>query len=91
MDRICGSKLRLETGIRVRSDLRAGRSVCYEYIDGAWYPIYDPNNPITPIPPLPNPVPPPTPGVQWLDCKSCTGTQNSDGTLSNVTCEVCYL
>jgi hypothetical protein len=78
----------LETGFRIRTDLKAGRSVCYEEINGAWYPIYDTNNP---IPPPPTPVPPSTPGVQWLDCKSCTGTQNADGTLSNVTCEVCYL
>ena len=86
MDKKPGCTEARKTSLKIRSDLRAGRSICYEEINGVWYPIYDPNNP-TPVPPAPTP----TPGVQWLSCQSCTGTQLAPGQLSNVTCEVCNL
>ena len=41
----------LQAGINIRSGLMAGRTVCYQEINGTWYPIIDPNNP--PFPHLP--------------------------------------
>jgi hypothetical protein len=76
----------IRTGFSVRSDLRAGRTVCYQEINGYWYPVVDPNNPVPPPP-----APTPTPGVQYLNCQSCTGTQTGTGQLSNANCQVCYL
>jgi hypothetical protein len=83
------SALHRTPGFAVRSALKAGRSVCYQEVNGVWYPIYDPNNPFPPTPVSPNPAP--EPGVQWLSCKSCTGTQVSPGQLATAKCEVCYL
>jgi hypothetical protein len=73
-------------GLPVRSDLRAGRSVCYQEINGVWFPISDTG---TITPPLPTPTP--EPGVQWLSCNSCSGTQINPGQLAPANCEVCYL
>jgi len=73
-------------GIGVRSNLKAGRSVCYQEIDGVWYPISDSSNPY-----YPTPTPAPNPNVQWLSCQSCNGTKVREGVLENATCEVCYL
>lgn len=78
-------KMKSLLGFSVQTGLRAGRSVCYEEINGVWYPIVDPNNPV------PSPTPPPVPGVQLLACKSCTGTESAPGNLVNASCEVCYL
>ena len=71
--------------IPVRAGIQAGRTVCYQEINGSWYPI-DPN-----YPPVPPPAPLPTPGVQWLGCKSCTGVQVAPGQLTGAQCEVCFL
>lgn len=74
--------------LRVRTGLRAGRTVCYQLVEGAWVPVLDSN---TPLPPLPNPTPAPPPGVQMLDCQSCTGSELAPGVLSNARCQVCFL
>lgn len=77
------------TALKVRSDLRAGRTVCYQLVEGGWVPILDSNAPVLPTP---APVPPaPPPGVQLLDCQSCTGSELAPGVLANATCSVCYL
>jgi hypothetical protein len=73
-------------GFAVRSNLKAGRSVCYQEVGGVWYPIPDPTYPYPPAP-----TPAPTPGVQWLNCQSCTGTKIGEGALQNAACEVCNL
>jgi hypothetical protein len=78
----------ISAAIRVRSDVRAGRTVCYQLVGDAWVPILDSN---TPLPPIPTPSPAPPPGVQMLDCQSCTGSELAPGLLSNARCEVCYL
>jgi len=80
------SSARKFMAIPVRSDIRAGRTVCYQLVDNAWVPIIDTN---TPLPPVPAPTPPS--GVQTLDCQSCTGSELAPGLLSNARCEVCYL
>lgn len=79
------NQVNFQLGLKVQTDLRAGRTVCYQEVNGVWYPIVDPNNP------TPTPTPPPEPGVQYLACKSCTGTQSAPGNLVNANCEVCYL
>ena len=77
------------SSLRVRSNIRAGRTVCYNYDEqtGIWYPS-DPNV----YPPPPAPVPPPPPGMgPWLSCQACTGTKIAEGHLKNAKCEVCTL
>lgn len=74
--------------LRLRTGLRAGRTVCYQLVEGAWMPVLDSD---APLPPLPNPTPAPPPGVQVLDCQSCTGSELTRGVLTNARCEVCYL
>jgi len=81
------SKKETRTGFAVRSGLCAGRTMCFQEINGVWFPTVDSNNPV----PLPTPVPTPTPGVQWLNCKSCVGSNVAAGQLAGATCEVCYL
>jgi hypothetical protein len=76
-----------KAGIKIRSDLKAGRTMCYQEINGIWYPIVDPNNPPAPTPP----APPPNPNVQWLSCQSCTGSAVSNYALQNASCEVCKM
>lgn len=73
---------------RVRTGLRAGRTVCYQLVDGGWVPVLDSNKP---LPLLPAPTPAPPPGVQVLDCQSCTGSELTPGVLTNAHCEVCFL
>jgi len=74
-------------GFAVRSGICAGRTMCFQEVNGVWLPVVDPNNPI----PVPTPVPPLTPGVQWLNCKSCVGSNVGPGQLAGATCEVCYM
>ena len=81
------SKKKLRMGFAVRSGLCAGRTMCFQEINGVWFPTVDSNNPI----PSPTPIPNPTPGVQWLNCKSCVGSNVGTGQLAGATCEVCYL
>jgi hypothetical protein len=78
----------LHAGIAIRSGLKAGTTMCYQQINGIWYPIIDPNNP-----PVPPPVTPttPNPNVQWLNCQSCQGSMVSDQSIQNATCEVCQM
>ena len=76
---------RFRFGLHVRSELRAGRTLCYQEINGAWYPIIDPV-----YPPVPTPITP-NPNVQWLACQSCTGTSVGASQLQNATCEVCRM
>jgi len=60
----------IPAGLQLRSGIKAGQSqvVCYQYINGAWYPVG------SVVPPYPAPVPPPTESsVQWLSCQSCKG------------------
>jgi hypothetical protein len=78
----------LHAGITVRCGLKAGRTMCYQEINGAWVPIFDPNYPPYPVPPTPTP---PDPNIQWLNCQSCQGTRVSDRALQNVNCEVCRM
>ena len=78
-------RLIMRAGISIRSGLKAGRTMCYQEINGVWYPIIDPNNP-----PLPTPVTP-IPNVQWLSCQSCQGSMVSDRALQNASCEVCKM
>jgi len=78
----------LHPGLPVRSGLKSGSTMCYQEINGIWYPIIDPNNP--PVPPPPTPTPP-NPNVQWLSCQSCQGTAVNNSALQNATCEVCQM
>jgi hypothetical protein len=78
----------LRAGISIRSGLMAGRTMCYQEINGVWYPIVDPNNPPVPVPPTPTP---PNPNIQWLSCQSCQGTMVSNTAMQNATCEVCRM
>ena len=67
--------------LKVRSGLKAGRTVCVNIPD-------DPNYPI--VPPNPTPNYPSGPGP-WLNCKSCRGTKVAEGRLQNAKCELCTL
>jgi hypothetical protein len=78
----------LPAGIGIRSGLKAGRTMCYQEINGVWYPIVDPNNPPAPVPPTPTP---PNPNIQWLSCQSCQGSMISNTAMQNATCEVCRM
>jgi hypothetical protein len=82
------------TSLRVRSDLRAGAIVCYDNSSGYLIPVVTPcstgNVIYPPVYPDPVPVVPTTPGVQWLSCQQCTGTQIGAGQLAPAKCEVCY-
>jgi hypothetical protein len=78
----------LRAGITVRSGLKAGRTMCYQEINGVWYPTIDPNYPPLPTPPTPTPV---DPSIQWLSCQSCQGNRVSDRSLQNANCEVCKM
>jgi hypothetical protein len=82
------SRSKLQAGIAIRSGIKAGRTMCYQEINGTWYPIIDPNNPPLPTPPIPTP---PNPNIQWLSCQSCQGTIVSDRSLQNASCEVCRM
>jgi hypothetical protein len=77
-----------QAGISIRSGLKAGRTLCYQEINGTWYPIIDPNNPPLPLPPTPTPT---NSSVQWLSCQSCQGSMISNTALQNATCEVCRM
>ncbi len=79
------SPCNIQPGLIIRSALKAGRTMCYQEINGAWYPIVDPIYPVLPTPITPNP------NVQWLSCQSCNGTRVSDTQLQNATCEVCSM
>ena len=78
----------LRAGICVRSGVKAGRTMCYQEINGIWYPLIDPNNPPVPTPPAPTPI---NPNIQWLSCQSCQGSMVSDRALQNASCEVCRM
>jgi hypothetical protein len=78
----------IHSGITIRSSLKAGRTMCYQEINGIWIPIVDPNNPPIPTPPSPTPL---DPNIQWLSCQSCQGTSISDRALQNANCEVCRM
>jgi hypothetical protein len=77
-----------EPGFSIRSGLKAGRTMCYQEINGIWYPMIDPNNP--PISILPTSVPSNS-NVQWLSCQSCQGTRVNNSALQYATCEVCRM
>jgi len=88
MARIIFSNNQLTQSLHVRSGLKAGQApvVCYQYVNGAWYPVSNV------YPPSPVPTPPPQPpSAQWLNCQSCTGTVVGNGQLQNATCEVCTM
>jgi hypothetical protein len=76
----------LQAGISIRSGLTAGTTMCYQQINGVWYPIVDPNNPPVPVTPTP-----PNPNIQWLSCQSCQGSMVSNTAMQNATCEVCRM
>lgn len=79
--------------LRVRSDVRAGAIVCYDNSSGYLVPVVTPCSTGSVIYPPVYPdttTPPPTPGVQWLNCQQCTGTNIGNGQLSPASCEVCY-
>jgi len=88
MENIDSPRSVFRSGISMRSNLKAGRTMCYQEINGIWYPIIDPNNPPSPTPPTPTP---PDPNIQWLSCQSCQGTSISDRALQNASCEVCRM
>ncbi len=73
--------------LHVKSGLTAGRITCYDDSSGYLVEILTPCS--TPII-YPTP-PPPTPGVQWLSCNTCSGTSIGQGRLQNATCDVCTL
>jgi len=75
--------------MRIRSGLTAGRITCYDDSYGYLVEVLTPCS--TPGPYPPNPSPPPTPGVQWLTCNSCSGTSIGQGRLQNATCDTCTL
>ncbi len=81
--------------LHVRSGLRAGAIVCYDNSSGYLIPVITPcsTGQVVYPPVMPDPVGPvvdPTPGVQWLNCQQCTGSQVGAGRLANASCEVCY-
>ena len=78
----------LHPGLPIRSGLKAGRTMCYQEINGIWYPMIDPNNPPIPTPPTPTP---PNPNIQWLSCQSFQGTRVNNSALQNANCEVCQM
>jgi hypothetical protein len=78
----------LRAGIYLRTGLKAGRTMCYQEVNGIWYPLIDPNYPPIPTPPTPNP---PSPNIQWLSCQSCQGSVVNSRALQNATCEVCRM
>jgi hypothetical protein len=82
------ARTHLSAGIAIRSGLTSGRTMCYQEVNGIWYPMIDPNNPPFPTPPVPTP---PNPNIQWLSCQSCQGARISDRALQNAKCEVCRM
>jgi len=81
--------INLNNAMRIRSGIRAGRIICYDDSYGYLVEVLTPCS--TPGPYPPNPSPPPTPGVQWLTCNSCSGTSMGQGRLENATCDTCIL
>ena len=78
----------LRAGITVRTGLIAGRTLCYQEINGAWVPIIDPYYSPFPVPTTPAPL---NPNIQWLNCQSCQGIRVNDRSLQNADCEVCRM
>jgi hypothetical protein len=77
--------------LRVRSDVRAGAIVCYDNSSGYLVPVVTPCSTGSVIyPPVYPTTPTETPGVQWLNCQQCTGTDIGGGQLSPARCQVCY-
>ena len=75
--------------LHIRSDLRAGRIICYDDSPGYLVEVLTPCS--TPYP-YPYPTPPqPSSGVQWLSCNSCSGTSIGQGRLEDASCDVCIL
>lgn len=76
------------SGLRVRSDCRAGQGqiICYQFVNGAWIQV---GSTIVPTP-VPNPQPGP-PQAQWLNCQQCRGVNVGVGQLQSAICEVCTL
>jgi hypothetical protein len=78
----------LQSGLTIRSGINSGRTICYQELNGIWYPISDSTYSLAGLPPMP---PPATPGIQWLTCQSCQGYRASDRVLNDATCEVCRM
>jgi hypothetical protein len=72
------------SGLRIRSNLRAGAVLCYQEVSGYLVPVNPPYYP--PIQPTPPNIPASGP---WLTCQSCKGTSAGEGRLTDATCEVC--
>lgn len=87
MDTLHGNASHKHAQLRVRSNLHAGKIVCFEDSGGILTPV-DIGSYYPYIPPS-LPVPPYQPTGNWLPCKSCTGTQIAPGKLMSAKCEVC--
>jgi hypothetical protein len=78
----------IPAGLLLRSGVKAGQGqvVCYELVNGAWFPVG------SVVPPRPAPTPqPPQSSVQWLTCQSCRGSSVGPGQLAKAVCEVCMM
>lgn len=78
----------IRCGVRIKSDLKSGAITCYDDSSGYLVPILTPCSTPGAFPPAPTP---PSPGVQWLNCRSCRGARLANGDLQDAVCEVCFM